>query len=292
MMNFARFFPKESKVYALLVKAEQLKRPRDTRSFLKPYSPAEFKYDTDQLQICMVSKDRKIFTRPTNCRDYLIEAIRFHITNGKAMCHHALLRYGGELDRDNLRFLMLLDVPFQDEISQFDGIKNGLRVADMYGRVAGWRKSRLVKCLIDAPSYDNSGPRKCYLVVADKNWQRMPQFVSMFTLLIRVCLHHQVPDWVQDAYSLQGYWHELFTTDGRPSTRDFYDFLYNSYDRLLTLVAHEREIFPYDIDGGYNTDLRHFHPKSGLASLINDDSTHPKSATMLEKLYTGEVSKG
>jgi hypothetical protein len=168
----------------------------------------------------------------------------------------------------------------------------------MYGRVAGWRNFQLVRCLLP-PAEDETFvgdveplPRECYAIIGDKNWQRTPQFISLLILLIRICLVHKVPDWITDAYSLQGYWHEMETTlrGSYSNNADFNTFLYNSYDKLLTLVAHEREIFPHDIDGGYDAQIKNFHLKSGLNSLVGRDSIHPESAHKLNILYT-EVLK-
>jgi len=303
-MNFVKYLAKESKdmfdtdigsvlswfydQFTVTVKAEESKRPRDPRSFLGIFETQYVGYGNiyDGLYMSLLSKDKKIITLPTNCRDYFNETIRWFITGGRTRGLHCSTFCINKMDRDNLRMVLI-----SDPINLiFVGIKNGLRLANMYGKVAGWKKLRLARCLI--PSEENSPPLECYAVIGDKNWQRTPQFISMLILLIRVCLYHEVPSWIQDAYSLQGYWHEILgDRDIRYKNNDFETFLYNSYDILLTLVAHEREIFPHDQDGGYSIELDNFHLKSGLNSLVKyDNPTHPKSATKLSELYM-EVCK-
>jgi len=242
-----------------------------------------------------MSKEGQIISSPTHCRDYFNETIRYYATGGKTACGYIFESLIDKFDRDNLRFVCLSDSSLTFTQPVYDGIKNGLRLANMYGRVAGWKDFQLFRCLLPAPVTfigKEPPPHECYVVIGDKNWQRTPQFISLLILLIRVCLVHKVPDWVTDAYSLQGYWWEMLFTNNyvHSNLPDFYDFLYNSYDKLLTLVAHEREIFPHDIDGGYDAGIDNFHPKSGLNSLIKMNSIHPKSANKLHTLYT-EVLK-
>lgn len=279
--NKLYLFAKEEKE-----EAEELKRPRGPRLLLKlAWASVLDVYGFPKLHISMVSKEDEIITIPTNCRDYVNEAIRSHVTEGDLFSHHVTKDCIGKMDYDNLRMVLLLDVPLNPKIPILDGIKNGLRVADMYGRVAGWKGLYLTQCLVKRGKEDSL--HECYLIAGDKNWQRTPQFISMLLLLIRVCLVHEVPSWIKDAYSLQGYWHEALDirTLGAGTPVDFTDFLYASYDKLLTLVAHEREIFPHDIHGGYDARLRGFHLRSGLNSLVKNNSTHPKSAKKLKTLY-------
>jgi hypothetical protein len=303
-MSFVKYLAKESKnmfntdigsvlswfcnQFTVTVKAEESKRPRDPRPFLETFGTRYVGYGNayDGLHMSLLSKDKKIITLSTNCRDYFNEAIRWFITGGRTRGLHCSTFCINKMDRDNLRMVLMSD-PINPI---FAGVKNGLRLANMYGKVAGWKKFRLARCLIR--SEENFPPLECYAVIGDKNWQRTPQFISMLILLIRVCLYHEVPSWIQDAYSLQGYWHEILgDKDIRYKNNDFETFLYNSYDILLTLVAHEREIFPHDQDGGYSIELDNFHLKSGLYSLVKyDNPTHPKSAMKLSELYM-EVCK-
>ena len=301
-MSFVKFLNRESKYlynidfksvlmwvrdqFTVTVQAEVCKRPRDLRPYLRPYGDKISPYKYEGLHISLVSKGKEIIANSTNCRDYFNEVIRWFVTGGRTRALHCNQDYEGMMDRNNLRIVLFIDLP--EERSPLDGIKNGLRLANMYGRVAGWRKLRLARCLL--PRGEHHPPLECYVIVGDKNWQRTPQFISMLILLIRVCLYHEVPSWIQDAYSLQGYWHEILGDARiRGITNDFFDFLYNSYDKLLTLVANEREIFPHDQDGGYHIRLDNFHLKSGLNSLVKNYSpTHPKSATILRRLYMEE----
>ncbi len=309
-MSFVRFLATESKdlyntdlksvltwVYDLFVKVEESKRPRDPRPLLRPYPGHMSQYDYTGLHMALLSSEGEVITAPTHCRDYFNEVIRYHVTDGKAICSYVYRQNLGKFDRDNLRFVCLSDTSSVFTQSVYDGIENGLRLADMYGRVAGWKNFQLVRCLLplgeDEAFVDvEPPPRECYAIIGDKNWQRTPQFISLLILLIRICLVHKVPDWITDAYSLQGYWYELLFVESRNRTgnSDFSVFLYNSYDKLLTLVAHEREIFPHDIDGGFNAKIPNFHLKSGLDSLVKMSSIHPESAHKLDMLYR-EVSK-
>jgi len=145
----------------------------------------------------------EVTSHPTICRELFIEVIRHYVTRGKASSGYAMINTKSGMDHNNLRIGLLLDRPMSHRIEVFDGIKNGIRVANMYGRVVGWRPIELTECVIAA----SEGMKKvsCYLLVGDAGWQRTPQYVSMLILIIRLCLEHRVPEWIEDAYAIQGF---------------------------------------------------------------------------------------
>lgn len=133
--------------------------------------------------------------------------------------------------------------------------------------------------------------RECYVLIGDRNWQRTPQYISMLLLLIRICLVVRVPEWITDAYALSGYWHELlYNTPDRPSNSDISSYLANSYDHMLVMMTHDREIFPFNMLTGYRRNVWiTFHGHSGLDSFVRDDSIHQESAKKLQLYYATEV---
>jgi hypothetical protein len=132
--------------------------------------------------------------------------------------------------------------------------------------------------------------RECYVLIGDRNWQRTPQYISMLVLLIRICLMWEVPEWIDDAYALTGYWHEfIYNTEDRPDNSDITVFLTNSYHHMLLMVAHDREIFPGNMLSAYSSRHNSFHGSSGINALVCDDSVHPKAAEKLKHYYNTEV---
>jgi len=306
MKRFARFFLQESKflyetdiksvlrfVHRVFVrKAEDDKRPRDPRPTLIPHPGQPVGYVYNPIQFALLSKDRRIINNPTHCRDYMNDAIRYHVSGmHSAHCNH---QWPGELDMHKLRMVFFYDVSEWEHINVFDGIKNGVRLANMYGRVAGWSPLRLVRAKIPYEKNDKTYEKECYVLVGDRNWQRTPQYMSMLILLIRICIVHEVPKWITDAYALTGYWYEfLYNTDtkDRPSNSDINTFLANSYDHMLVMMTHDREIFPGNMLGNFSSKLDNFHNKSGINSLINKSGCHPESAKKLSHYYATEVLK-
>lgn len=304
-MNFARFLLQESKylyntdvksvliwVYNIFEKAEEeSKRPRDPRPLLKDNDSMGLPYGYTSLHVALLSKDRHVITCPTHCRDYINEAIRWHVCgDSKAVfSSHCNEDFEGDIDMRSLRLVLFLDEPryFSSDVPIFDGIKNGIRVANMYGRVAGWKPIRLVRARVPNGEEDY---RECYVLIGDRNWQRTPQYISMLVLLIRICLMWEVPEWIDDAYALTGYWHEfIYNTEDRPDNSDITVFLTNSYHHMLLMVAHDREIFPGNMLSAYSSRHNSFHGSSGINALVCDDSVHPKAAEKLKHYYNTEV---
>ena len=305
-MSFAKYLLQESKylyntdiksvlmwVYNIFERVdEDRKRPRDPRPLLKiNASMSDHRYDFHPLQMAMLSKDRYIITSPTHCRDYVNEAIRWHICGGSAVhSFHCNDDYEGELDIRTLRMVLLLDYPMHGDIQPFDGIKNGVRLANMYGRVAGWGPLRVIRARIPHTEEDD---RECYVLIGDRNWQRTPQYISMLLLLIRVCFVSKIPEWISDAYALTGYWHEFLYSKEvrRPDNTDGVTYLAHSYHHMLRMVAHDRDIFPHNMLEGYHSKHDAFHGHSGLNALVTNDSIHPESASKLKRYYNTEVLK-
>lgn len=304
MKRFARFFLEQSKelyetdiasvlrfVHSIFEKkAEDDKRPRDPRPILTGHPGMKLWYSTSQLEFALLSEKHEIISATTHCRDYFNEAIRFHISG--TISHHCSEEWPGSIDMKKLRIALFLDEAVHYDISPYEGIKNGVRLANMYGRVAGWSPIRMVRARIPY-EYDKHDHREkeCYVLVGDRNWQRTPQYISMLILLLRICLVYRVPEWITDAYALTGYWHEfLYDTQGRPDNSDITVYLANSYHHMLLMMAHDRDIFPFNMLTGFGKKVAEtFHGHSGLNSLVQDNSTHPQSARTLAHYYNTEV---
>jgi hypothetical protein len=307
MKNFAKYLARESKylyntdlksvltwLYDLFDKVDaENKRPRDPRPLINLNGIMGGHYHFSRLHFALVSEDCRILNGTLHCRDYLNEVIRWWVTAGQTHSFHCKDDIEGRLDRKYLRLLLLLDTNGHvwdrenNDVSPYSGIKNGVRVANMYGRVAGWSPIDLIRCKFSA---DPEVEREAYLLVGDRNWQRAPEFISMLTLLIRICLAYEVPKWITDAYALTGYWHELlYHTEHFPRGDDFTSFLAHSYHHMLLLMAHERELFPGSMEENFSPKGTNFHPKSGLDSLVRDDSFHPVAAKKLKSYYDMEV---
>ena len=304
-MSFVRFLQRELKLevldiksalswfkdqFTVSVKAEKSKRPRDSRPLLKINASMDGDYagNYNALHMCMLSEDRHVITSPTHCRDYLNEAIRWHVCGGKNVhSHHCSESFEGDLDMRKLRMLLLLDHSIRPGVHPYDGIKNGVRLANMYGRVAGWSPIRLVRANIP---HKNDTEKDCYVLIGDRNWQRTPQYISMLLLLIRLCLVWEVPEWIKDAYALTGYWHEfIYDTKDRPDNSDVTVFLTNSYHHMLLMVAHDREIFPHNMLSAYSSSHESFHGSSGINALVRGETIHPESTKRLKHYYNTEV---
>ena len=301
MKRFARFLAQESRylydtdiksvlswVHNLYEKkAEDDKRPRDPRPILTdPFDWANSRYSYSGLHMSLFDKKKRIISTPTNCRDYFNEALRFHVLKGKGVSsHHVSDVAVGHFDYKMLRIAFMLDQPIRSEIPVEQGMLNGVRVANMYGRVAGWGPLRVVK----ARQVFEDSERTLYLVVGDPSWMRMPQFISILLLFIRISLQVEIPGWVRDAYSMQCWWAENVGSYGRPD--DFSSFMYDVYKPLLTMFAHEAEIFPSDIKAGYDSNITdNFHYNSGISSFISGGNpTHPVAAKKLKQIYKAEV---
>jgi len=288
-MNFVEFLSQEIKFIPKCLRdrfvkkeAEESKRPRDLRPLLTPVPGDSGSYITHPLHMALVNKERQLITSLMSCRDYFNEAIRYYATNGSTVSHHVGTEWNFTMDVDTFRLLLVCECVMNKDIEVIPGIYNGIRVANMYGRVAGWGKLRIVRCRLPK---GEEAEKECYMVVGDKNWQRTPQYISMLILLIRICMIHEVPEWINDTYSLQGYWHELiFQNTNRTTDSDIDSFLKNSYEYLVTIMANDEEIFPHDMAGGYSASLGGFHLGSGLNSLVNNDGTHPESTKKLKQL--------
>jgi hypothetical protein len=300
-MSFVRFLAKESKylyssdirevllwVHGLFVKMdEERKRPRGPRPLLKVNERMGYNYIV--LHMAMLSKNRQILTGPTNCRDYLNEAIRCRVSGTHS--YNTDKDWPDKLDKKKLRLVLFLDNELVDGIEPLDGIKNGVRVANMYGRVAGWRPIHTCKAVIpDQTTDEEDAVKECYVLTGDGNWQRTPQYISMLVLLIRICLIHKVPEWITDAYSLTGYWEELINAPTSTHS-DITLFLANSYRHMLVMVANDRKIFPHSIKGGFPKKGDGFHASSGINALVHDTSFHHKSAQLLKSYWKMEEPK-
>jgi len=184
-MSFVRFLATESKhlydtdiksvltwIYDLFVKVEESKRPRDSRPLLKQNEHCEHGYEFKSLHMASLGKDRFLLSNPTHCRDYFNEIIRYYATGGRTNSYHikTALANEEEFDRDYLRLALFLDVESFNNISPIDGIRKGLRLANMYGSIAGWRRLRCVQCRMK----NEKDFRSVYVVLGDKNWQRTP----------------------------------------------------------------------------------------------------------------------
>ncbi len=298
MKNFAKFLATESKylydtdiksvltwVHDLWVKAEKSKRPRDSRPLLNdPEVGISWRYRYVSPSFFLLDAGRNIISIPADCRDYFNEAIRYHVVGGKLVTsHHVDHRYLGTFDRSTFRMAMFLDSKLHPDTEVDEGIRSGVRIANLYGAVAGWGKLRVSRAKLEREIRDSPGYqiRNAWVVVGDPNWMRYPQFVSLLLLFIRLGLRGFLPEWVRDAYSMQAWWAENLDTVNQGD----YHFMNIAYKKLLTLFAHEREIFPGDIDSGYHHSLSSFHSSSGINSLMVDTSTHPKSVDTLNKLY-------
>ena len=277
-----------------LEKVEESKCPRDPRPLItihhclnRNFNP----YDTyySELHMVLVSKNEGVISIPTCCRDFFNQVIRHQLFEEVSGSSYAVRAAHGMIDRDSLRVGLLLDQPYNNRIKVLDGLMNGVRVANMYGRVAGWQPLEIEHCRIEQKRRED--PTDFYIMVGDANWQRTPQYISMLILIIRLCLRYQVPLWIKDAYSMQTWWHELIYKENRQPTPDVDTFLNNSYGSLLTLVAHDEEIFPHDMEGGYNPKIESFHGKSGLNSLVTGNSSHPDSTKKLIQLRRYDSGK-
>jgi hypothetical protein len=290
-MSSVRFSLKENKYLLRIrwllnkVKVEERKRPRDLRPLLKFTPKYHSSYQISPLHMSMVDENRQMVTSPTNCRDYLNEAIRCYVSGEKIASHHVGYEWNLDMDFNNLRIALLCDVAPSSVITIKDGIRNGVRVANLYGRVAGWGKLRLVTCRVPDSEKEKTY-KECYLLIGDKNWQRTPQYISMLILLIRVCMVHEVPEWIDDAYALEGYWAEMMKYHHH-NTSDVTSFLSNSYEYLITIMANDGELFPRSMFEAFE-EIKgrpdNFHYGSGLYSLTSGESIHPESAKKLKQL--------
>jgi len=188
----------------IFVKAGESKRPRDPRPLVtcdKRVTLNFNHYNTyfSALSMVLVTKDNKIISIPTGCREFFNEVIRHQVTNING-ASYAVTSTSNMMDRDNLRVGLLLDQPYNNRIKILDGLMNGIRVANMYGRVVGWAPLEIEHCRIEQVGREE--PTDFYIMTGDANWQRMPQYISMLILILRLCLKYQVPEWVEDAYSM------------------------------------------------------------------------------------------
>lgn len=294
-MNFVSYLNHKSKlaltwVQDLVKEAGAYQRPRRPQ-FLDHNDQVGFHYRFNNLHMSVIDSQRKAISNPTNCRDYLNDAIKCFVTKGGSSSGHVDGRCLGSFDHEHLRLILFLDTTGADHYKRIAyGLNNGVRLANMYGRVAGWRKLRLAKAVMTAP-FDEDGKRSnknCFVLIGPKNWFRAPQILSVLILLLRVCISYRVPKWITDAYALQGYWDELLRSRRCPDTADFRKYLYNCYDYLLTLIAHEQEIFPDEVYESYKGDTG-FHAQSGIYSMIKNGGSHRDSADILHKLYKEEI---
>lgn len=295
-MNFVSYLNHKSRlaltwVQDLIREAGAYQRPRRPQ-FLAHNNQVSFNYLYTNLHMAILDPERRAISNPTNCRDYLNEVVRYFVTGGQSRSTHVDNCNLHKFDHDHLRLILFYDAVRGEHIEKIEyGLRNGVRLANMYGRVAGWRKLRLAKAAMLAPyDEDRTKPNKtCFVLVGPTNWFRAPQILSVLILLLRVCLRYRVPKWITDAYALQGYWDELLNSRRCPDNSDFSRYLRNCYDRLLTLVAHEKEIFPDSAEENYSPAIDFFHSQSGINSMVEGHGSHKKAADKLQELYREEI---
>jgi hypothetical protein len=136
-----------------------------------------------------------------------------------------------------------------------------------------------------------------FLLEADGNWMKYPQLVSALVLFVRVLQNWAhiigLPDYIEDAYSLQCFWDEGIeavrrTNDGPGDIR----YLESCNPYMITLLTHEKEIFPEELPKAWQRKTK-FHNASGIYSFISTDctSTHKKESEKLTEIYQSEVKR-
>lgn len=239
-------------------------------------------YQSTKFQFAFVSAPRtgnKQCHPFVQCRDFLHDAVRVHITKGSCSIFGFTYRYGKNppVDMRNMRMLVTKFNMKDTERKTFEKKMLCAReVINHYETIAGWPKTKL--------KYVGDEKRaNVWLFVGTGKWMKSPFLVSMYTLLIRLGDKYKTLNKFKDTKDLVS---KLQTVSKQCSDNDA-GYLKSAYNKMHLIIAEADRMFLKDgktIDPTYldkNIQLTNFHNHCGIFSLCSNCS--PKQTKHLEE---------
>ena len=255
----------------------------DTRRIIDLTESLDYSFSSQMM--CWAQPNGGQATHFTKCRDYLNDSYL-------GFLHEYSTSYYKLAEKRVVGFdkLRLLFTGMNKE-----RLEGAVHAINVYSKLAGWEPA---ECIHGRMQSSHGKWINVYLLEADCGWMRYPQIVSALLLFIRVLQGWAhitgLPDYIEDAYSLQGFWDEAIEAVRKSEGRSSGDISYlescNPY--MITLLNHEKEIFPEELPKAWQRKTK-FHNNSGIYSFINSDctSTHKKESEKLTEIYQSEVKR-
>lgn len=254
----------------------------DLRLRIELFDDNKPRYNQTAIGLFFVTKDNEQITKMVSCRDYLNESFRIALYEGSGSYWK---RGYPKPELDELRLVIWSSSLNNQKIDA------GLKVVNMYARLADWPKTKAYSARIE----DQGGKwLNAYLLVGPKEWQKYPQLLSLFILFFRLAKVITIPRSVNDPYALECVWHEAVECErkryagGYEPKVDIHTFLPDCYKKLIVLMKNEKEIFDAGLEEAWPKSCDY---RTGIYSMCRQTSIHPAADAKLQKFYLKEMEK-
>jgi len=170
----------------------------------------------------------------------------------------------------------------EDVVSWKEKLFSAKRIINIYEEIAGFDS------LTKITTATNKYHRHCWLFTGPKDWMRVPQALSMFTLILRL-LAYTEPAKVENIKDVNTFWEKLVNDRKYEKNYDVRSYLPNCYDKFEMIMKNFDNIFTQPFAEAYpiTNNSVSFHSAGGIVSLC----TNKTQNKVLEENFKREWEK-
>ncbi len=219
-----------------------------------------------------------------SCRDYLHDVIRAYIHKGVQGTGVSYINENSPpIDLERLRIMVTSYFgEKEDVVSWKEKLFSAKRIINIYEEIAGFDS------LTKITTATNKYHRHCWLFTGPKDWMRVPQALSMFTLILRL-LAYTEPAKVENIKDVNTFWEKLVNDRKYEKNYDVRSYLPNCYDKFEMIMKNFDNIFTQPFAEAYpiTNNSVSFHSAGGIVSLC----TNKTQNKVLEENFKREWEK-